>query len=721
MAVLNFSEYASRPREPAGGPFAGILAECRDIVLDRLCAAMAGALQSIDEDLQQQLNMAVTDEQARLLIEAQKQLKLIGADIEQQFTQTFRRSFQQRAAAPQGKKDVYAGGMDFPLELSLVDDDQVSDEVTLHNLAKQLGNGCDAELTDLRARLAYMLGEAEVGDERDPLGPDAISTVLKEVCWRIDSTRPVKLLLLERLARRLAGDVSVLYKEINRHLVARQVLPRVRHAVKRHPRSSGHRPAGAEGFAASSMGFMADADPASLFQRLFFPAEEGAGPGLRPQYATGGTPSGEFINLLTRLQQGDDSALPEGASIPIGLEFDGGRNMLHALLEAGLAKQAGSFDALLIDVVATLFDHIFNDDRVPEAMKGLIGRLQIPVLKLALLDHGFFSNRNHPARRLINTLAQAAADWEGEFTAELPLHRTAENLVVRIQNEFVDDVQLFAACLQELEHFLAEEERKADARAAKFTQQLEQREREEIARAVAQSAVAAHVQNGAVPQAVRDFLDNAWRDVLAHAAVAGGEDGALWRCAAQAMDDLVWSVMPKEGAEARRRLVQILPALLRGLRDGLEAAGFPAQQREVFFAQLVKLHAAAVKAGMAPAAAQPPGPAAAPEPPRPEVRPEPERPSPAMAVVADLARGCWMDIRDDDGELRRVRLSWISPARTMYLFTNRQGERAMALSQVELAGKLAAGLATPSDDRPLIDRIVEDVVDGVLDAAPAIP
>ena len=38
-------------------------------------------------------------------------------------------------------------------------------------------------------------------------------------------------------------------------------------------------------------------------------------------------------------------------------------------------------------------------------VEALLGRLQIPTLKVALLDKSFFSSKSHPARRLLDDVA----------------------------------------------------------------------------------------------------------------------------------------------------------------------------------------------------------------------------------------------------------------------------------------------------------------------------
>jgi uncharacterized protein DUF1631 len=174
-----------------------------------------------------------------------------------------------------------------------------------------------------------------------------------------------------------------------------------------------------------------------------------------------------------------------------------------------------------------------------------------------------------------------------------------------------------------------------------------------------------------------------------------------------AMDNLVWSVLPLRSAEDRQRLVKMIPSLLGGLRSGLETAGAEDSLRDAFFADLMRLHAAAVKAGMA-AGGTAPAPRMAPPPPPPA---EPEPLAPTVELEA-LTRGSWISTRDDQGQVRRLRLSWISPARTMYLFANHEGQRAVVLSAADLSARFARGDATFDDeDLPLLDRVVDQVLD----------
>ena len=100
--------------------------------------------------------------------------------------------------------------------------------------------------------------------------------------------------------------------------------------------------------------------------------------------------------------------------------------MLHALKGTSLTSQMGQMDTVTLDIVAMLFDQIFGDPRIPAAMKALIGRLQIPMLKVAILDKSFFAKKAHPARHMLDTLGELSVGLgEGFDTGQraLPAHR----------------------------------------------------------------------------------------------------------------------------------------------------------------------------------------------------------------------------------------------------------------------------------------------------------
>jgi hypothetical protein len=112
---------------------------------------------------------------------------------------------------------------------------------------------------------------------------------------------------------------------------------------------------------------------------------------------------------------------------------------------------------MTIDIVAMLFDYVFEDDHIPASVKALLGRLQIPTLKVALLDKSFFSSKSHPARRLIDLLAEISIgldDTDARGGATLAL---VENVVDHILENFDTDLKLFESMVARVEKFIEEQ------------------------------------------------------------------------------------------------------------------------------------------------------------------------------------------------------------------------------------------------------------------------
>ena len=79
-------------------------------------------------------------------------------------------------------------------------------------------------------------------------------------------------------------------------------------------------------------------------------------------------------------------------------------NVLRDLQESPLGKKANQLESMTIEMVAMLFDFIFETRDLPDGIKALLARLQIPVLKAAMLDGAFFAKKSHPSRLLVNAL-----------------------------------------------------------------------------------------------------------------------------------------------------------------------------------------------------------------------------------------------------------------------------------------------------------------------------
>ncbi|MBM3395048.1 MAG: DUF1631 domain-containing protein [Betaproteobacteria bacterium] len=81
--------------------------------------------------------------------------------------------------------------------------------------------------------------------------------------------------------------------------------------------------------------------------------------------------------------------------------------------------------------------------------------------------------------------------------------------------------------------------------------------------------------------------------------------------------------------------------------------------------------------------------------------------------AGSMTVGTWIEIRDEDDNRVQARLSWISPLKGTYLFTNRQGGKVAEYSLYQLAKEMRMGNCTIMDEVPLFDRAMSSLV-GVL-------
>ncbi len=119
----------------------------------------------------------------------------------------------------------------------------------------------------------------------------------------------------------------------------------------------------------------------------------------------------------------------------------------------------------VIDFVSTIFQVILDDDTLCDAIKALLAKLQISVIKLALVDFTFFQNPKHPARRLLNRLTSIGIGVTGK---EELLFNKLKSVVHLITENFETDVHIFEIALsevQKLDIYSLEQAREAEEKA----------------------------------------------------------------------------------------------------------------------------------------------------------------------------------------------------------------------------------------------------------------
>jgi Protein of unknown function (DUF1631) len=408
------------------------------------------------------------------------------------------------------------------------------------------------------------------------------------------------------------------------------------------------------------------------------------------------------------------------------------QNLVPHIRAAVTDQVANPTDRIAMDVIALLFDYVFRDPSIPDRMRRLFGRLQVPIVKAALLDRTFFSDRRHPARLLLDHLAEGAIGATADDAYGDRFEAAAATIVDRVCQEFEIDVAVFARADAELVAFLESERREAAPALNDHVAVALAAEENEADRSQVRALLRDHLAGLDLPLEVRKFAETVWADYLTSLHKDPGPGSDAWRGALATLDDLLWSIVIKERTAQKARLTKMIPALITGLRRGCTAVAVANDRAKSFFDALYALHMSALKPALVATPSQPSpaavshdaGKVAANDDASTATPPRDTKGLPAAAAspafennihdfVSEMAVGTWLTFGAGDAAVN-ARLSWVSPLRTKYVFTSRSRAQAFVFSPEELAWELGTERAAlVVEPVPLFDRAVSAALDSL--------
>ncbi|MFZ3004286.1 MAG: DUF1631 family protein [Undibacterium umbellatum] len=393
------------------------------------------------------------------------------------------------------------------------------------------------------------------------------------------------------------------------------------------------------------------------------------------------------------------------------------REQMPELANNGIEKNT-------LDLLSQVFDSVFRNQAIPTQIKELISVLQIPVLKAALMDKEFFFQENHPARRMIELLSRYSLAWDQKKGQQDPLFQTMQRNVHRVQQEFDQEIALFDEVVDDLESFIQKEEKEAaEALQAPIKTALK-KEKVKQASIAATHEVSLRVGTGEVVAFVETFLESRWTKVLTLAYSVKEEKPYAVEDAIKTMDDLIWSVQPKLTLQQRQELLNRLPAILARLNKWLSLIKWEDADRVQFFADLAECHASIVRAPLdlsperqieiAVEVAQQAAERRLAKRAEAESKAEAEPPPPPdehVDTVTELERGVWLEFTKKTGGTNKVKLAWVSPMRSLYIFTTGDKEKTFQVTAEELEQTFREKRAKILQLDKVVDRALMEVLE----------
>lgn len=739
------------PTSPVGRlPVA--LIQVRDKAAQQLKQALQALFDNADDTLFQMADRATSNAEQNAFFEAMRDLRLKRKSIERGFLQKVFETFSNLNQYEIGRAPQL-DAVSFE-SLSLVQNDDLEESVAQDTMVSKVMSRDAVALGHLTTRINTLVSK-KIDDRTNPLGPRALCEAFLDACRSLGVEIKVKLIIFKLFDKYVLTELDQLYAEANQLLITAGVLPELKSAPPaRRPQGrtpGAARSAAAGGDAAGVVADMASEEVQEVFGALQALLSEVRGSGLpRREVPADAVPitSNDLMRLLSHLQQ----HLSAQKVDDIDVRFQLDSLLTRASAKSGRSRVVGQVDDDVINLVSMLFEFILDDRSLPDSLKALIGRLQIPMLKVAVLDKTFFSRGSHPARRLLNEIASAAMGWSEQDDLQRDvLYQRIEQVVLRLLNDFVDDPGIFSDLLSDFLAYTGDERRRSELLEQRTRDAEEGRAKAELARQQVEQALNERLLGRTLPEVVVRLLQEAWSKVMLLTCLKHGAESEEWRAALATMDDLIWSVEPHEAPEARMRLLELVPGLLKSLREGLTSAAFDPFSTSEFFSQLESLHVQAFQRFKRPEPepvvadiAEPDAPmaadaalvvdlpeleleAAAEAPAMVEVveeiillapgesrAPEPEASLPegdeALDQVDNLRVGSWVEFQEDEDHKVRCKLAAIIKPTGKYIFVNRTGMKVLEKTRMGLAVEFRRGAIRLLDDALLFDRALESVI-----------
>ena len=663
-------------------------------------------------------------------------------------------------------------------DLELMGDNQVQETVDSARLLQVVSMACEAGLAAFAARLSTAQGYKVVKIDSNPLRPEIVSRALLKLLQALPADAAARSRWLTHGASIMGTELQALYVLLNEQLTSQGITPAAYGFVGAQEEKSAR--------AAVTGAFVREFDrngaqrgEADIASRNL--TRSGAAPAWAGQDAL------LTLDHLHRLLVGgfDDSF--KDVPLPSGFEQEARHGFSHtvpaalevlaelkekgiattrakntriapplplAQMRARLKNEAKSLgQSLAIEVVGLMIEQMANDSRLLEPVRRVIANLEPAYLRLGINDPRFFSDKSHPARRLLEVITAKSLAYSSESAAGFAEFMDDLNdVVAMLTEEDASDARHFAMLLKTFENSQAL--RSSDNRASQSlaVQALLQAEQRNLLAEKIAAEIRARPDFVSSNRIVTAFLTGPWAQVMAKERLQGELDPAGRKKAefSLTLGEVLWSLDTAQTDGHRKRLVKIIPGMLESLRTGLLSIDYPLQLSKPFFDELMGLHQAAMKAApepvdakianrrrlddafdarddangrklwLAPTEAQHSGfmdefevntkPGFEATKPQSQDDAEGRASSEARqgaAASVELHLGAWVELFADDKWLR-AQLTWISPYNTLYMFTS-EGGRTHSMTGPLLQYLLLQELVKVISQQGVLDGALDNV------------
>ncbi|MCU0755341.1 MAG: DUF1631 domain-containing protein [Xanthomonadales bacterium] len=731
-----------------------ILKALRATLIKRVGGIVSSMFDSVDDALFDMAEKADNNAIQTKYFDGMREVRKRRPSMEKMFNDNFWKALESMGVA---RRDDASAAKPAMMELSLVAEGDLEEDLAISSMCGKAENRLARSLFALNQRFTVLSLGNKVSDADNPLAPRGIAKAFQTTLGELEVDIQVKLIVLKLFDKHVMAALDALYDEVNLQLIDMGVLPQLKHTMSgvRRPPSAPSAPgatpaeaaaaaelAGAPGAAGAAGEYGAGAPMDASMQEMYNSLRNmlaARHPGGGGAVITGPVyQQNDLVNALSILQN-QVLALQQqamGMSTPLQISQIKEELLQQAQkISGGDQHRVHSADEDTIDLVGMLFEFILQDKNLPAEIQALLARLQIPYLKVAIMDKHMFARKEHPARKLLDELAHAGMAWTEEADKDRRLIEKIKAVVEQLLREFDDNLGIFEQLLREFQDFIAGNKKRAEVAEQRTAETARGREKLQAARKLAAREILARLEGKKIPEIIRHTLTRPWANVLVLTILRQGETSPAYKSALRVADELAWSGMSKSSDEERARLRALIPELERALRHGLSMVAYQESDIQQLLSELTSIHQRLLNNN---AAADFDAFELVIEDKRPDgaslpvggggdgdnfvdeivvgaTAEEEEGKSAPDDEFVQLARnvkiGTWIEFRDERGNVERAKLSWVSPISAKYLFVNRKGLKVADKTVWGLATELRNKRAQILEDVPLFDRALDAIVE----------
>ncbi|WP_164503561.1 DUF1631 domain-containing protein [Pleionea sediminis] len=735
--VVHFNRDSAGMFDNNKQPAPTLVLSIRDLATEELVAKLNSMLNSADDKL---FDMADKSSEV-VFFNSMRQVRIKRKGLVNIFKRELEFQFNKELGITErhGEHIDNVEALDFD-NLSIVQEEDLEEDLAVDAMVNKGRSSNKQALSYLCARLDSLCSNKVIGEENNPLDPRVVAEAFRVSSNSLELDMQSRLVVFKLFERCVIDELEDVYTELNEELAEKGVLPDLH---KRKPRRAERQKEENDKYSENSSEGDRDRMRDEVREEVFNTLRDLLGQ-KKVAYPEGQevVETDQVLSALTDLQQ-DQGYSPQDLNTPEQV-----KQILGSFLPATNGQinggTIGNVNDDVIDIVTMLFDFILDERNLHNDIKALLARLQIPMLKVGMLDRAFFSDKNHPARQLLNELSHAAIGWTPSGDPSLdPLLNKVTHIVEKITNDFKDDVHLFEELLEDFENFKQTDLKRSSILERRMKEAEEGRARSENAKQRVNGEIARMCHGRMIAEPVKCILKEAWTNVLFLESLKANNDEG-WQKALKVAEFLVWSVQPKKTEDSKNKLKKIMTSLIKNLRLGMEKISFNPYRSSQLLGELEECHRkilslplhtdkivqasgntgadSEVAESMEEVVVEQVTEETLEELALPTENKEPaEDPfayldtdisddDDVFEEVDGLQAGSWVEIADKESERQRCKLAAFIASVNKYIFVNRTGMKIAELNRKRLAAGIKKKFIEILDDAALFDRALESVI-----------